>query len=1670
MVTYSSYTDVSAQDKKDLLEYCSSDEKYSDLANLILLPLVNGSFTAFQSTAFSEVYLCTSECPKWLLPNLDHKLVDDASLYSVLLQIAGSNSTQLRELKVPTVASLLDESMSLWRNRDSVVFPNSEFPSGWLAKFWNWVNNLECFKNKLIFPVHSTLNVPVTESFRVLKLSSTQPVLYFPSHSSFSDTLLSALDKLGIQYCTQANFPYVRHNQLSAFVKDYSPKALLDVITFKDGLVPNISFSTQEAALLRKDFSQISPYSSQNIATLKELRVFNSCADSLYSIAQVIQDSLLKEVIVQPTGTIDLNVLPASVIVLSSGDHYQKQLLQELGYLECDGVDFLTRCIFPNLSSMGNHYMDDIMTKVLDLHPTLVYSQKSTITSALKELYFVKISSGARLRPCDLYDPTNEPTSLIFQGEDVFPSAPYHSSQYINVLKLCGLRTAVDPQTTLNLINTISLPESSTPQTLDALQLKRVRAILSYVASSSFQAPDCYIISGSSERISFATALMQLSKRKSWLPVLSERPANYPPKLPWKGEGYSSHVISLGNSACASTSRAPAAPLLYGSQAYFTEVFDSVEADEPKHCLVPHFQKVMALEDDLTPDETLDIVQKIYSAMLSIDSNPFEHTKEWVYIKNHHKFVSLDSVALKQNSGFRHSLEPYLHILPDSISGYSELFKKFGMTVSLSESQIASVIGTMRREISTDSCRVSAEEAWSLILSILNWLTENGTKTVNNCYDSIFVPAESDSKFPLLEDASKLVYTDNEFLKEFAKSTSKEKLFVHSRINQSLAKNLGVTPLSEELDISEDTFEDAGQQEPLIVRLKNILREYKKGLTIIKELIQNADDAEATEVNICFDAREHKVEQSKLFFPDMCKAHGPALVVHNNSTFSSEDFVNIQKLAGATKQNKHLKIGKFGVGFCSVYHITDVPSFISQERLYIFDPTLNHLRKAVRNTNQPGKKVNFLTKVIKQSQQMQPYEGLFGFRSDAEYKGTLFRLPFRATPSELSSTCYSEATVFELLTGIKESSDKLLLFLQNVKHITVQRFNPGMSAPEILYELSKPAPPLPSLSLGASIITVESHDWEKKNKSSNCWLVATHNSICDSKPAVASVACLLQMNSSNSYTVSGSLTGETFCFLPLSQDTGLPVHVSCNFAVINNRRGIWTTSHENVSHSDPEVEWNTFLMEEVIPVAYIQLLTDLKTMDERSMLLEYKFHSLWPRTSELQQKNPWEKCVKSVYSTLPSCKLFYSHSTKTWLSLRESKFLDPVILGKTSPHTCVQDIIFCLNLPLVELPTTYKCHLCLTKERLTEKDFIDLFFTRLTQLNGIPSSRNNVILFMLEAFASQFDHKTEMARQLTAKFGKYACIPTSPDGQVMSKCEDIVDPESSFAELFEDTEHRFPLNLFSESCLAMTALEHANMIYSSLSWELVIERAQSVEPLIKRDRVKALQRTKLLLSTISRGFVHGSPPTNGVTIDSIHFLPVIPKPEGYPLSWCGDRYTLLPGKELVLSNTYTEFGNKKLEGISGSQVAFLCEDPPKRGGCDHVDNDKTRKFLGLQSTPKPSQVIAHFKEVIAQFNSSNPPPHDWMTKTCRDMYCFFENALSQEAGNEVVILDELKRIPEFVWNGTRFINVDSVAIKWNLENGPHLYGVPPDLSSKKKLSKMLGIKRKIHMSRCCSSP
>ena len=87
-----------------------------------------------------------------------------------------------------------------------------------------------------------------------------------------------------------------------------------------------------------------------------------------------------------------------------------------------------------------------------------------------------------------------------------------------------------------------------------------------------------------------------------------------------------------------------------------------------------------------------------------------------------------------------------------------------------------------------------------------------------------------------------------------------------------------------------------------------------------QELIQNADDAKASRVAFLVDPREHGVKD--LIKPTLARFQGPALIAWNNAKFEKEDWENIGRLDQSSKETEVLKVGRFGIGFQSIHHIT----------------------------------------------------------------------------------------------------------------------------------------------------------------------------------------------------------------------------------------------------------------------------------------------------------------------------------------------------------------------------------------------------------------------------------------------------------------------------------------------------------------------------------------------------------------------------------------------------------------------------------------------------------------------------------------------------------------------------------------------------------------------------
>ena len=104
------------------------------------------------------------------------------------------------------------------------------------------------------------------------------------------------------------------------------------------------------------------------------------------------------------------------------------------------------------------------------------------------------------------------------------------------------------------------------------------------------------------------------------------------------------------------------------------------------------------------------------------------------------------------------------------------------------------------------------------------------------------------------------------------------------------------------------------------------------------------------------------------------------------------------------------------------------------------------------------------------------------------------------------------------------------------------------------------------------------------------------------------------------------LKGQAYCFLPLSLATGLPVHISANFALTANRRDLWRRSDDQVaSESHCRASWNESLLETTCPRVYADALELLASHVASKNLEETNgssFPAIFTLSDSLRQELP----------------------------------------------------------------------------------------------------------------------------------------------------------------------------------------------------------------------------------------------------------------------------------------------------------------------------------------------------------------------------------------------------------------------------------------------------------------
>lgn len=258
-----------------------------------------------------------------------------------------------------------------------------------------------------------------------------------------------------------------------------------------------------------------------------------------------------------------------------------------------------------------------------------------------------------------------------------------------------------------------------------------------------------------------------------------------------------------------------------------------------------------------------------------------------------------------------------------------------------------------------------------------------------------------------------------------------------------------------------DIGRPGGQRYSVLRSIQTFLQQMAEGgartaPTVIKELLQNADDAGASEVGVILDERQvpdHLPEN----YADLL---APSLLVRNNARFrlledcapgEPDDFTAILDVASGHKRAQATAAGRFGIGFNSVYFLTDTPLLFSRHEVHVFD--LLHrvfaadgwrfpLQDFPRTASHAGPVKNVIDWCLPRVAIGQNSFAGLAMEPGGDYHQTLFRLPLRRTAAD-EAGIYADrfpdpAARLRVLREMVQESTRSILFL---KHVTAIEFS-----------------------------------------------------------------------------------------------------------------------------------------------------------------------------------------------------------------------------------------------------------------------------------------------------------------------------------------------------------------------------------------------------------------------------------------------------------------------------------------------------------------------------------------------------------------------------------------------------------------------------------------------------
>ena len=1341
-----------------------------------------------------------------------------------------------------------------------------------------------------------------------------------------------------------------------------------------------------------------------------------------------------------------------------------------------------------------------------------IYIDDENIRTLLSKTQFLKTEDGYLHEPKSLFDPLDKTLSCLFKNQNMIPIVDAKDRKYIDGLRKLGLKSKNDLSTTdivkaCNIVNDMAIGKISTDK-------KKCKALLD-IMNARYDLVEPKVLE--KKRCIYVENPCQHHHMRNTKLLKSHVQFCCPPEV--KSIEYAPLVSSVHN-------------LIECDQLpNLSRVFHWTEPPGIES-VARQLLTVVQIYENKLKSEILPIITSIYE-WFTDQSNLHEvkDTLQNVFSSHNNQFVWTGNGFQAPLQVFTESkendidMQPFVIHLPEELRHLSTFFLQLGCQKCQTFEMYIRTLHQIRmsNEKVTTRLACSMNVALRIIIEILNKIKQDHFNELILSKAELYFPVVCQDKGILFKPVKECTFCDAEWLRDIEVEKESGIFYIHPDVPKTTAEKLGATPLTRVMLGDTEAFEEWGQEEPLTRRLKNILKDgYTDGFSIAKELLQNADDAKAKKFWLLYDERENYDARSHLLSDDMADFQGPAIWVYNEAKFSPEDLKNITQLYGETKKDDASKIGRFGLGFCAVYNITDVPSFVTGSNFVIFDPHTKYLGRSLLGRS-PGLKISLTHNLVRRFRnQFKPFEGIFGcnLMTDAPYfDGTLFRLPLRTKTSDISKKLYLPSKVNKLFKKIMDLSANMLIFNQNIQEIKIFHMSKTEKDPtklQICFEVSKNETHLkrnvefqanivnevtkrkaekslkdnPLQVLSKIEISGKRHNdsflSKKKNKNVRTfvgkWLVSWSTcvggkSICvsddDENGALplggVAVPVTYDKKSRLTFVPLKSLdnhfftTGHLFFFLPLPIEHDFPFHINSQFSVTSDRRHLETNNEDDMNLH--RKYWNELMLKDSVMNALLYLLGNVSHLGH---LVDYEFTQLWPRN---ESALPLRCLSSSFYAKVVGCKEYklFEQDGK-WFDISECVFLEKEFLA-SSVGRIAFEFLSLLTGNVVHIPKDFYLLLFETNKKIIQSKtvtktafYLEKFLPRLEEFgtDNLKEKRNKLLLNAIKFRESSIDSWLKNNR----------CIPSCPYGMLKRPAE-MIDPSCRLANLFERSDEVFPDEKFEEN-IVLSFLRDLGLKHEMLTDDILLSRAHSIT-LCKCD-ICALERSRYLLLYLSENACNHKDVL--VKLKDIEFLPIKVKPKNWHFSWyASDRqkhkhFVRCP-KHFQPKMHYIQFScaqkmfHSDCTNLVGSLKYIFAEDVFLGKQEMHRYNTEDMKMvlqmIGMEGIPKEDvdyEIVTKQLLTISSFGNEKKKTHyKDNISVIDDIYQYLDSSCERERD----IKEKIRNIlcaSDVVWIDDVFVSPSNVARRVPQDCKPYLFKLDDSpLKCYKQLCECLDIRK-----------